>query len=414
MTGFEPFDYGRSMSIFLSDYMYTTPEVAIREMIANARDQYLHKDTFTRPHHNEIYVVIDPIHETFRCIDYATGILDINEFKLMGSNRMGKQVGDRLPTVENPDPEMIGQFHVGKASFAKMSYLNEGNVVSFYSNSGKEGHILQMLIQNTEIGKELGWEDPISRLPSNLAHQARPENESGPGLSVQIHKVTPKLLDIKYVSKTISDQFGILLSRRQLKIFIKARNVPSSDPSEKWRRIFAPGDLKCDTEAKLLLDNDHIMTHCLQPEEKPPHENIRLYIKHIYITSIHVPYKVKGWINYNRLRLNGPRDGFLSDDRSEEMFKHLIPYLDSNYEKQDTRKGPKPKDLKDLTKLFEKMVEQVLLLYERDPIMLKGTYQELSKIKGRILKTDLKILKKKQVRSLVLEMVKRRENQKER
>lgn len=391
---FEPFDYGRSMSIFLADYMYTIPEVSIREMIANCRDQYLHKDTFTRPHYNEVYILLNPAARTFRCIDFATGILALNEFKMMGSNTMGKRVGDRISTVENPDEEMIGQFHVGKASFAKMSELEEGNVVSFYSNSITEGHILQMLIRNTDIGKELGWEDPISRLPAALANEARPKNEAGPGLSVEVHKVIPRLLDAKYVYKVIAEQFGLLLYKKHLRIFIKSENaVPGYEHIADWAPIEAPKVLHLENEGKLKLDANHILFHWLRKEEKPPYENIRICVKGIYIRSIHAPYKVEGTVNNNRLRLNGPRDGFLDDERIEEMHKYLTPYLDANFERLTRKSEKKPKGLKDLTKLFEKMVEECLKLYERDPLMLEGSYQELSTIKGQIIKTDKENLK---------------------
>jgi len=378
---FKPFDYGRSMSIFLSDYMYTTPEVSVREMISNARDQYLDESTFNKPNHNKVFIIVDPLRKKFRLVDYATGIIN-PDFQMMGSNTLGKIVGSRISTVENPDEEMIGQFHVGKASFAKMSTVAEGPVVSFYSNNGKEGLILQMLIRNTDIGKELGWEDPPYRLPPKLIHEAREEREIG--LTVEVHDVIDKLLRVSYVKRVVGEQFGILLSRKHLHVFVKDGTAPNAE----WDKVKASSDLDCTREEKLNLDRDHFMSHCLSVDEKPPYDNIKICVKHVFIKSIHVPYKVKGWINYNRLRLNGPRDAFLTDDRHDEMMKYFSPLLDERFEKQHNNRDPKPKGLKDLTKLFGKMIKQVIELYDRDPLILSGVFNDHSDMKGNILDTN--------------------------
>jgi hypothetical protein len=383
MTTFKPFEYGRSLSILLSLYLYTVPEVAIREMISNSRDQYLDKRTFGTANHGKFFITIDPARKKFRGADYATGIIS-PDFQKFGSDTLGKSVGDRFSSVENPDEEMIGQFHLGKASYAKMSLVKEGPAVSFYSNNGIEGLILEMCMEHTELGIEPVWKDPPYRLPPKLIDQVR--EEKGVGLTVEIHDVVPKLLRSYYVKQVVGEQFAILIHRKIIQILLQDLSAPIPE----FKPVAAADWILDCKEEKLAMDGDHVMTHCLMPEEKPPYENVRVCVKHVFIKSIHFENKVKGWLNYNRLRPNIPRDGFLDDDRYSEMLRYVTPLIDERFERLHTKKDPKLKGLNDLTKLFKDMIKNAMQLYERDPIILSGVFNELSDIKGNLLKTDEK------------------------
>jgi hypothetical protein len=355
-------------------------------MIANARDQYLHPDTLDKPQYNKVYISIDPIQKRFRCADYATGIID-PDFQMIGSNEFGKSVGERKSTPDNPDLQMAGQFHMGKASYAKMSSCSEGKVASFYSNNGKEGLILNMLIRKTELGKELGWEDPPYRLPQNLCQEAREEKEIG--LTVEVHEVIDKLLNAYYIQDLIGDQFGLSLKKGALNVYVKSTISEKYKLAEEWYTVDPATDYLIDTPEEILkLDGDHRLSFWLIADEKPPILNVRICIKDILICKIHIPNKTRGIINYDWIRPNAARDHYLDDERSEEMMRYLIPMIDSRFERLSAKKSPKHKDLRDLTKLFENMVKQVIDLYKRDPIALSGEYQELSDIRGNILRDD--------------------------
>ena len=76
--------------------------------------------------------------------------------------------------------------------------------------------------------------------------------------------------------------------------------------------------------------------------------------------------------------------------------RHLPLLLaDLGFEKQHTKRDPKLKGVKDLTKLFANMIKQAMELYQRDPIMLQGVFSEISDIKGEILDNDKNHLDKK-------------------
>lgn len=389
--GFRRFRYGPTLSILVSKYLYTTPAVAIREMIANARDQYNHKDSKGRALHGEIYLLLNSTKKTLRCIDYATGIIDPN-FDVLGGETIGKTVGDVTSTVRDPTPGIGGQFHMGKASYAKLSTIKEvgKQVISFYSNNGTEGLQMHMIYNDTETGEdqELGWDDPPYRLPPKLIDEAR--DEEGIGLTVEVHDVLEEFLWISHIRKLVGEQFGILLEANEIKVFIRDE---VNDNESEWERInAAPEFQQCrKKDAKELhLDGDHIMTHCLKFEEKPPWHNIKICIQDVVVTQIHSDNKVKGWINYIRLQPNLPRDGIMQDHNYSEMMKYLLPYIDDNFPKQHKKQESQLKGIKDLKKIFQDMMESAFELFPNDPFILAGVYDEVSDIKGNILKKDVK------------------------
>jgi hypothetical protein len=55
---FEPLQYGSGMQQIVRDEIYDNPRVGIREMISNARDQYLDLSTESPEHYNKLTAAI--------------------------------------------------------------------------------------------------------------------------------------------------------------------------------------------------------------------------------------------------------------------------------------------------------------------------------------------------------------------
>lgn len=383
-NNFEPFDYGRSLSIILSRDVYSNPKVAIREVLTNIYDQFLHEAAANSMHFNEAYVEINPIAKTIRIYDYATGIENVEEFKIIGSNRGGKVVGSRISTVKNPDEDVIGQFHIGKAAFPSLSNREIGRVVKFESNNGKEGIRLAMMIRKIEGGDdfEIGWDKQYSsRFPKELAHLARKEKEIG--LSIEIEDVKKEFLKIETVKEIIAKQFGLLIRIKGFKIFIRDVTKTTTDQFE---QILASQELETKGASILQVseDSSHVLTHRFVPSEKPAFENIDLYIKWIYITSFRLPYKVKGWYNDNKTRLIANREKPRIDDIFDAAKDKLTSYIAANFEKEGKTNTVRIKGLNRLEKIVKNMLKIVQNDYATDPIVLSGVLDEVSNIKGQI------------------------------
>jgi hypothetical protein len=372
---FEPAEYGDTLGDFIAKEMNRRVETGIREGITNIRDQY--KDKSTQKHEGYMcaYIAVNKLRRTIKFIDYATGIINEVDFKrFLNDAGYKKQVGDIVSTMDNPDDEIGGLFHVGKSSFAKMSRTEDGTVCIFRSNNGEKGLILPMKIR----GPVLGWGEP-SRYPKEHAHLAREEI----GLTVEVLDVVDELLNINHLETLISKWFGILISRG-FKIFLKDETIDNAE----WMPVSAPKDLKTDGEVhrdpELLQSNEKYISYRLTENLKPLHLNIDVYKNHIHVTSIHVDYCVNGWINVpwrftpskEEFHTSGPQAKLYTEGR--DLFEKFCA---NHFERQhgDIKKITFQKDM---NRELSKMLEACLKTFEKDPIFLSGLYDPKSKIFG--------------------------------
>jgi hypothetical protein len=321
---FEPFKYGRSMSVLIGKKLYTSPSVAIREMAVNAWDQYQHESARNKP--KEFFISLNPIVRSLKAYDNATGIVvPMDHFKMMGAvdPRGGKVVGDQTSTYTKPHETIVGQWHLGKASYTKMSEREEGKVVTFSSNNGNEGNI-ECLVVNAY--GEIGWGKSYT-YPQENAHIAKQEI----GMAIEVVDVVPELLKIRGVMDTLRRDLGILISRHGFKVWI--RDVTKG---EEYKLITPPKDLdtkgEIHNQPELLQSNGKYISYCLKRVDNPKWDNVDIYVKYVYIKSIHVHNKVVGWINYNSLNLNLARDGFEIDDVYKEAMDKFTKFVNLNYE----------------------------------------------------------------------------------
>jgi hypothetical protein len=373
---FEPATYGDGTGAFIANLLYTTPDVGMREMAANAIDQYLEPTTQMHEHWNELYIDINPILRTYRQADYATGIVNIEDFKVF-LRQGGKVVGSTTSSYDNPDNLMIGQYHVGKASYMKMSEREFGDVVTFYNNNGNEGHIFTMKWGEAKI---LGW-NKVYNYRKEDATTVRPDI----GLTVEVSDVISDLLSMRHVTNALSKQFGILIARG-LKIYVRDSSIPNSE----YMRVLSPKDLNTKGElhktSELQLVNGTYISHVLENESNPKGDNIDIYVKHVYIKSIHVDYKVRGWVNCNSLQLNGARDGFQVGPKSiyREFEEKLLRYLKANYEPLHKPKENKSISDKEIDDILSDMTMSIPDLFDKDQIPLTGEADNDGIIQGII------------------------------
>ena len=258
-----------------------------------------------------------------------------------------------------------------------MSERKVGQIVTFKSNNGREGW--KGCFERLENG-ELGWgkqyvyEGEDARLVKQEI-----------GLAVQIVDVVADLLKIKHVKAVIQRDLGILIARG-LKIYIRDINK-----SDKFSLIEPPADLDVqhenhNTPELKMSDTGLCVSHCLKQKEKPNWNNIDIYVKHVWIKSIHVDFKVQGWINYN-FGLNLARDGIEVNDIYKEALSYdptdptndgkVIQYIRNNYDPLDS---PKRKDKinnqKDIEEAFADMLEIMNELFSEDPLELAGDESE--------------------------------------
>lgn len=309
--------------------MYTSSWVAFREAVSNAYDQYQHKAL--KEKEKVIYVTLDPYRRIITCTDHATGIENLQNFQDVGNEDAegisGKMVGDQISSYQNINPKIIGQIHVGKLTYVNASSSKQ---VKIYSNNGERGDILTML--------EYGWGEP-EHFSKQHANIALPHI----GVKVEILDAKPELLKMKKAYEHLSEWFGILIARG-LKIYI--RDVTSTEYigeyDSLWLQVLKPNDLKTDNEVYkdplLRMSSGRYITCRLTPINKPSHEdNIDVYVKGVYIRSIHVDYLVKGWVNCDDLELDTSRDRFMQSEDSTypEFITFLEKYIiKEGYEKQ--------------------------------------------------------------------------------
>lgn len=291
----------------ITKYIYPSPIVAYREGVSNADDQY---EGLEKEH--EIWITIDGIRKRVTWLDEATGILDMADFT---------DIGNKNQAVKEKLRGKIGKYHIGKKAF---TYASRTKTVKIYSNNGESGDILTML--------DKGWGEP-EHFGKEHAHIALPHI----GLKIEILDAKEELLNPRTVYNALSKWFGILI-HRGLKIYIKDENAEGND----WIKVLKPAGLKTDNEVKndkrLRMKSGTYINCRLEPINKPSHEDtLDVYVRHVYIRSIHSDYLVKGWINCNDLELDAGRDRFIQSQESSypEFIQLIDEYLKSEgYDKQ--------------------------------------------------------------------------------
>lgn len=325
----------------LMNYIHTTPWITIREIVANAYDQYQKKGLGNK----EPLVVIElsKSRKYFAVTDFATGIEDKDEFCYIGNENiegLGKTVGDKISSSTSIDPNILGQFHVAKMTYPNLSEVQK---VRIYSNNGKEGYKLEML--PTEWGDEQRYPEDVKE--AALKHI---------GLKVEIVQAKAEILKPSEISKRLGEWFGLLISRRKLKIVIKDLD----DGSELLVR--KPDWLKTDNETLdplLRMQSGSQITQRLEPTIKEQKDkNIYVFVKYVGITKIYMPFLVTGWVNCNGLTnyIDMSRDRLIESSFVTEFLDKLEKYLlAEGYERrvQESERMRCPKKVGDLANLAQ-------------------------------------------------------------
>ena len=338
----------------ITKYIYTTPLAAFREGISNGYDQYedLAKDKV-------IWVTIDNVRKVITWTDEATGILNMQDFT---------DVGNVSQAINKKLRGKIGKYHIGKMSFR---YASKTKTVKIYSNNGESGDILTML--------DRGWGE-AEHFKKEHAHVALPHV----GLKVEILDAKEELLKPRAIYKELSKWFGILISRG-LKIFIKDENTDND-----WVRVLKPNGLRTDNEVlhdkRLKMKSGTFITCRLEPINKPSHEDtLDVYVRHVFIRSIHSDYLVKGWINCDDLELNAGRDHFIQsqDSTYPEFIEILDKYLQSEgYDKQ-TKTPRTLKNMTEIEQISSMIFENLLDQFPDSDLDINGDPNKNPKVEGK-------------------------------
>jgi hypothetical protein len=307
--------------------MYKTALAALREAVCNSLDQYEHQDV--KEKEKVVTIHIDRLRRTVRIRDYATGITDIPDFLEVGTPNTdpssGKTVGDQKSSYKDIHPTITGHKHLGKLSYLYASKDSDAEV-EFRSNNGKNGHILSMTYD--------GWIQYEYGLSFRVVDKTEALDERG--LEVIIRNAKDDILNIREVKKCLTKWFGIKVARG-------AKIIVTDVIANKRIEITKPADLKTEGESshKLLQLSKGQITQIIDPaDESKPYNNIDVYHKHYFVTSIHMAYMCKGLVNYNGLELQADREGYRKNQEFEDK---LEGFLKTFFRPEPVRENSKPK-----------------------------------------------------------------------
>jgi hypothetical protein len=379
---FKPAVFGKAVGRFVFRTIYNSPDVGLREMIANSADQYLDLNKHTCKHFKEIDIEVNKITRTLKDIDYATGIVtDLEKFQqFFADDKDVKTVGSQVSTLDNPHAEMIGVYHVGKGSYFKMSDRETGKIAQFRSNNGKEGLTFHMMLRGED---DPGW-DREYRYQQRLCTEAKPEI----GLTVEVYDVVEELLKPSRIVNLISKWFGIRI-KRGLKITVT--DTSNTITRENPIRVQAPADLDTANEIKtnpaLKLSSGQYVTYCLKHKAKPKYENIDVYVKHVFIKSIHVDCRAEGWINCDDFKLTGARDAFQTGGREGAIYKEGMAQFEifavKEYGKQE-KERVEITGQTEMNKYLQNILEEAVGLFPEDQVILAGVPNRAG-VKGNVI-----------------------------
>lgn len=373
---FIPYDYGRGTIREIAD-MYKNPFAFSRETASNVKDASVHPNAKGKP--VECIFLVSKIDRQIIVLDHMTGIMDIKDFLIIGtkstSRDVGKTVGDQVSSYNNVNPDIIGQKHFGKASCL---YASESGNVEYFSNNGKNGHYLHSTYE--------GWEPFDMGLPERVPFQITDKNKHlvEPGLMIKINNVKPLCLSKKNLFKNLAKWFGVVLAKGKMKILIidvdKEGRTIEVEPFEDLL------DVKNEYTDKSLMTSRKIpITVNLVATDQPFFgNNIDIYQKEIYVTSIHLPYMCKGYVNYDGLELDPPRQHYKDDPDFVEV---LDQYTRKNFKSEFYAKD---KPLKQKTqKQLEDFISEVIVHMNKvdsDLLPLLSGKRSSTGIKGKSTK----------------------------
>jgi hypothetical protein len=338
-----PFKIGKGLATIVTKMIYP-PSMVPREIISNTYDQYIKPQAQGRKH--EAFIIISKKKRILCFSDNATGILDIDDFMILG-NEFIEGLGKITKDAEGRsyiDPKSKGQYHIAKGGFQGASDA-VGDKVIFLSNNGNQSHKLVM--------RTFGWSAETPEIWDNSEKEP-----IIPHIGMEIQIIEPKefLLDIPRMKMKLAEWFGIMLERNEINIQIFDLDT------ETTHHVYKPHDLKVDDELteepELELKSGKQITCRLEKIDKVTDEdNIQIHVRYVGITYIHVKYLVKGWINCDSLstEMNLSRNGFNQDsDIYNEVIEKLNDYMETRFEKEQQRKVPTDA-IKDIIHLANKI-----------------------------------------------------------
>jgi hypothetical protein len=117
------------------------------------------------------------------------------------------------------------------------------------------------------------------------------------------------------------------------------------------------------------LDDGTWIKGNLKAVEKPPLNNLDIFVKSVYVDSKGFDFKVEGWLNYNKLQLTSSRDSIHEEGVEYEKFiEGLTKHLEENYDKKTEKKDKHVRAEKQLGKMFVNVISSIRDAY---PDMVK-------------------------------------------
>lgn len=329
-----PFKLNPGLIPLITKRVYA-PWMIPREIVSNAYDQYILKEAEGRK--PVIHIWISKKKRMLRFIDNATGILNgkLEDFMELGNTYVegiGKfSIDSHGHAYINPKTK--GQYHIAKGSFSTISEA-VGDKVIFRSNNGTHSILLRM--------REVGW----AEIPEALIENSKLDKPILPFTGMDIDILEPKLalLEIEEMKRRLSEWFAYMLAHKQIEIIITDKDT------ETKYYVYEPKDFKIDNEVvidpRLRLESGAYITCRLEKTEKAVDgDNVQMFVKYVGITSIHLNYLLKGWVNCDSLstEMNLSRNGFNQEsDIYSEIMEKLDTYLESkDFVREEKKKVPR-------------------------------------------------------------------------
>ena len=260
-------------------------------------------------------------------VDDLTGIVDMVDFIAIGAvsagRDSGKIVGDQTNSYANINPNIVGQKHFGKLSSL---YASNTGVVEFYSNNGTNGHYLKMDYD--------GWDE----FDYGLRFKTMDRNQALPhiGLKTIINDAKPDCLSVKKIENAAKKWFSILLKKKKLDI-----EIIDVDNGGKLTIVRADPDFstagEITDETLTMPIGGNIRVNLKQLNKPSLKNNIAIYHKEVYVKSIKIPALCEGYVNYNGLELDPPRQEYR---KNAEFDDKLIDYCIKHHGSEDQEEQP--------------------------------------------------------------------------
>ena len=267
---------------------------------------YMHKKGRYVPEDRFIKIIMPKESDKFGCVDYATGIEDLNQFtKLFESSKQGETL-------------TAGEFGIGRISCFGVT-VNIDGWLEYITNNGDVERVI--IVDPTGLDEH----DPVSCNNGRLKRR---------GCCVFVHKVNASLLPTqKELVKYLSGTFGLRIMRDpKLRLWVNDEQVGINKELETFKKIITIAEF--DYNGQKVTIEGNIQSY------QSGTGSLWVYKKDIRIGNnmkdFGLDYRVKGWINCNSFELTSGRDDVIEDDLYNLIRKYIEQYLEKgNFKKID-------------------------------------------------------------------------------